>query len=263
MVLRVSGGSTAPARKGMAQFGGYGSMKKFLIVAALAGAMLQASAAQAVLTLTQTLSFSTVALDPATTGSETLSFNQFDTLSGRYQLTGVTVSYAPLTTALSDVIITSNSGNRRTYAATIGGTNTLSSSAFTSITGTFTGTSAAADFITGLGGGEANGLSRTVAIGYTATSGFTSPTITDYSAYLGTGTIAVTNTLSNITRAITTTGGQGNATVTSAEVGGTFSVVYSYIDLLPDPGTWMTMILGFGFVGAAMRRRRAQASLAA
>jgi hypothetical protein len=29
---------------------------------------------------------------------------------------------------------------------------------------------------------------------------------------------------------------------------------------LPDPGTWMTMIAGFGFVGGAMRRRRAIAA---
>jgi hypothetical protein len=38
------------------------------------------------------------------------------------------------------------------------------------------------------------------------------------------------------------------------------SVVYYYIDLLPDPGTWATMIIGFGMVGASMRRRRALAA---
>lgn len=34
-------------------------------------------------------------------------------------------------------------------------------------------------------------------------------------------------------------------------------VYYAALMVLPDPGTWMTMILGFGFVGSAMRRRRA------
>jgi hypothetical protein len=37
-------------------------------------------------------------------------------------------------------------------------------------------------------------------------------------------------------------------------------IYYTALTVLPDPGTWMTMILGFGFIGASMRRHRAMAA---
>ncbi len=36
----------------------------------------------------------------------------------------------------------------------------------------------------------------------------------------------------------------------------TATVYQQYLNALPEPGTWLTMILGFGFVGAAMRRKQ-------
>jgi hypothetical protein len=39
--------------------------------------------------------------------------------------------------------------------------------------------------------------------------------------------------------------------------------VMGYDLAVPEPGTWMMLISGFGFIGAALRRRRTTASILA
>jgi hypothetical protein len=50
----------------------------------------------------------------------------------------------------------------------------------------------------------------------------------------------------------------------SADVGGTFYLRQAeFLDAVPEPATWAMLVLGFGFVGASMRRRRLLASVSA
>jgi hypothetical protein len=237
-------------------------INKALVSASLFAGLLTAGAAQAVvvvgLTQSQTLNFA-----PNAAGlSQSLNVNQFNQgvlgTGTRYLLTGVQIKYSLVTVApLSTVTITSNSGNRRLLIDTVSATNTLSSSTFTSFNRTISGVSDVADFETGIAPGGANGLVRTVGISYTPASAFAPPTIVNVAPFIGSGTFAVTSAISNLANNITTTvGGAGNATFTAGTYKGTFEIIYTFNDLLPEPGTWATFILGFGAVGAAMRRRR-------
>jgi hypothetical protein len=176
----------------------------------------------------------------------------------RFLLTGVQIQYSLVTVApLSTVTITSNSGNRRLLIDTVSATNTLSSTAFTSFNRAITGVSQIADFQTGIGPGAANGLVRTVGITYTPATAFAPPTISNVTPFVGGGVIGVTSSITNLVNNITTTaGGAGNATFNAGEYKGTFQIIYTFNDLLPEPGTWATMIIGFGAIGVAMRRRR-------
>lgn len=241
-------------------------MKRFVRGAAMALAMVSATAAQAVaLTspLVQVVHFTTGAANT----SQILAFNKFDAgvlgAGTRYTLTGVTLSYTPVAVApLSQITITSNSGNRRLLIANVTATSTVSSGSLFSFGNTISGTSQVADFQTGVAPGGANGLSRTVGIAYNPLTSIGSAIVSNLTPYIGTGTIAVTNGITNFASNVTTTvGGAGNATFTSGQVDGDFTVTYAFIDNLPEPGTWVTMIMGFGLIGTAMRKR--QASVAA
>ena len=57
------------------------------------------------------------------------------------------------------------------------------------------------------------------------------------------------------------TDGTDNVLVVSGTTGGaaSFSGNLSFSQAVPEPGTWGLMLLGFGAVGASMRRRRARA----
>lgn len=58
------------------------------------------------------------------------------------------------------------------------------------------------------------------------------------------------------------TGGQSKLVVPGqSDTFGTYNGTLTYS--IPEPGTWALMILGFGFVGAGLRSRRAKARLAA
>ena len=237
-------------------------INKILVAASLAAGTLSAGAAEAVvvigLTRSQTLNFA-----PSAAGlSQSLNVNKFNQgvlgAGTRYLLTGVLIKYSLVTVVpLSTITITSNSGNRRLLIDTVSATNTLSSTTFTSFNRAISGVSGIADFQTGVANGAAKGLVRTVGVTYTPTSAFAPPTIVNVAPFVGSGTFAVTSAISNLTNSITTTtGGAGNASFTAGTYKGTFEVIYTFNDLLPEPGTWATFILGFGAVGVAMRRRR-------
>ncbi len=245
-------------------------MTNVLRLSAITAAMFMGTAAQAVvvLTSTQTLHF-TPAIGNT---SQTLSFNRFDPgvlgAGTRYTLTGVMLSYLPDATApLSTVTITSNSGNRRIVAATVTAQSTIT---FTTAPGTsfsfgsnLTGISAAADFSTGVSPGQANGLTRTVSIAYNPVSSFGSTAVgaPAVASFVGTGLVSVNNTLTNYaaSTSIVGTGGNGNGVVSGGQVGGDVMVTYTYVDELPEPGSWVSMLAGFALVGTAMRRRVALA----
>ncbi len=237
-------------------------INKFLLTAAFTVCFMAAQAANAVvvvgLTSTQTLNFA-----PTATGaSQTLTFNRFNqgTLGAgtRFLLTGVRITYTPAAAGtLSTVTVISNSGNKRTLIDTVTATTTLSSSAFTTFGGNIRGVSDVLDFNTSILSGNAQNVVRTANISYSAVSPITAPTITNVAPYVGTGSISVTKAITNIVNTITTpSGGAGNASFQSGDYKGTFQIIYTYNDLLPEPGSWATMILGFGAIGVAMRRRR-------
>lgn len=88
-------------------------------------------------------------------------------------------------------------------------------------------------------------------------SGTGSFTATDLSGFIGSGSIAVTNSLSNIIGTINrVSGGGGNQSLTGGSSAATLSVTYIY-EALPEPGTWAMLIIGFGFIGARLRAKRA------
>ena len=39
---------------------------------------------------------------------------------------------------------------------------------------------------------------------------------------------------------------------------GQFGILSGNFAAVPEPGTWLTMLVGFGFIGLALRRRRAR-----
>ena len=222
-------------------------MKAYITGAALAAALCMSSAAHAVTFITQTLNFNlgfSSATNPGGGGSQTLSYNLFN--GSPDKLLGVTILWTP--SFSGSITGNVNSGNRPTITGRLGSTLTLSSptSAFTTIsnpiaTNTITRTGVASGAFT------LTPLTTTLA-----------PTsiIGDTADFLGSGTASVTMTLANITRTTTTSGGSVNFASHSGNAGGTYTIIY---EVLPDPGTWATMILGFGMVGTAMRRRRKSA----
>lgn len=217
---------------------------------ALVAGLALSTAAYAVQTLTQTLTFTPTLFGTGPT-VETETFNQFDTLGGRFVLQSVEVDWS--TAFNSNITATSGSGNTRTLQTTASFTSSLSTAGnLFGFSNTVSGTSP--NYVLAGQGTTATFLVSGAGIGAFDTA-------TNLTPFLGTGTIAVTNTLSNIQGAISRVqGGNGNQSLTGGTALGSMSVVYYYIDLLPDPGTWATMIIGFGMVGASMRRRRALAA---
>lgn len=58
--------------------------------------------------------------------------------------------------------------------------------------------------------------------------------------------------------------GSGSIDVNPRQFGSAeITITYDYISGVPEPATWMTMILGFGLVGAMVRRQRPSAAGAA
>lgn len=79
----------------------------------------------------------------------------------------------------------------------------------------------------------------------------------DINPFIGGSTIAVSNSLNNLTSVLTVIGGQGNFDATSTgNLGGQLIIQYNFLDPIPEPGTWAMLISGFGLTGASMRRRR-------
>lgn len=188
-----------------------------------------------------------------TSTPETLSFLQFDTIGGRRTLTDVIITWTPTNNAV--YTFNNGSGNARNLSLAFNITSTLSSSAFTSIPTTFTNNA-----ISVIIPQQSQGALTNVAINNTGTPTLLDPV--DLNPFIGTGSIAVTNTFTNLTSLLTSNqGGFGNLSGTSGgKMGGTLTVQYTFLDPIPEPATWGMLILGFGMVGTAMRRRRAVAA---
>jgi hypothetical protein len=183
-----------------------------------------------------------------TSTPESLFFSQFDTLDGRRTLTNVTITWTPTNTAV--YAFNNGSGNARNLSLSFNTTSLLSSSLFTAST-TFPNPA-----INVIIPRQSQGGLSSVPINNTGNL-INLPT-PDFNPFIGASQIQVTNTLTNLTSLLTATqGGLGNLSGSSSgSVGGTLEVTYSWLDPIPEPGTWAMLILGFGLVGATMRRRR-------
>lgn len=91
----------------------------------------------------------------------------------------------------------------------------------------------------------------------TASSGNFTPA--SFVPYIGSGNYTVTHSLANLFSDVTlTTGGKGNLRgEANANVNGSFTIEYSYLDPIPEPTSWAMLMAGFGLAGAAARRSRA------
>lgn len=222
------------------------SLNIALKVSLVAAALMTASAASAVVTIVQTLNFSS-----AVPGSSSQAFNQYNVAGST--LTAVTFSWTE--TISGPLTITSSSGNSRTLNATVSADSVLSSNAF-NLTSTLTGTTP--NFV--LGG---RGTSAATSVTATGTNTITPASVTPF---LGSGTVIVLNSLNNLALTLNkVAGGSGNAAITGATISSTGTLVVTYtgtdvvVGSVPEPGTWAMMITGFGLVGMGMRRARAVA----
>jgi hypothetical protein len=226
-------------------------MKRSIFCTILATAMLSASAAQAVITITQTLNFNS-----ASSASVSQLLNQYNVAGSALQ--SVTFLWRPDPTATTATIV-STSGNNRTFTATATLTSSLTSSAFSTISAAQTA---------GTGTFAVNGKVTvttpftTLTPSYTGlNAGLTSSQGT--AAFIGSGTVAILNTVALTSFVATPTGGGGNFTATSnAHSGGSLLVTYIGSDVtpLPEPDSWILMLIGFGAIGASMRRRTVHAA---
>ena len=92
----------------------------------------------------------------------------------------------------------------------------------------------------------------------TATTEIYTISPTNFSPYVGTGSLSLVHQLSNfVSTAVFTGGGQGSLSGTATgTVNGEFEIIYNYLDPVPEPGSWAMLIAGFGMVGAMARRQR-------
>jgi hypothetical protein len=74
----------------------------------------------------------------------------------------------------------------------------------------------------------------------------------------GSGAGGIQADFDNTAHLITTTGGAFTLTVndTAVSTNGTNTPITGFIQAVPEPATWAMMLLGFGGIGFAMRRRR-------
>lgn len=225
-------------------------MKRFVLGAAMAVAMVSASAAQAVVyikTQVQNLTFASAA--PGTNTQQLLRFNP---VNGRV-LTAVSIRFFADPAALANTVkIDNGSGNTRNVTANYSMTNALTSSAFNlstaftsnSITYLLVKSSPITTYDLSFSGGQATLNPANV------------------TPFVGSGSIAILDTFSAVVQSSAVyQGGKGNTTITGSTGTSRLEVIYTYTDPAPEPGTWVTMVLGFGLIGAAMRKR--QASIAA
>ncbi len=101
-----------------------------------------------------------------------------------------------------------------------------------------------------------------IGIGTTSTSANGNFTPASFVPYVGTGTFTVSHSLANFfSDIVLDQGGKGSLSGTSdANVNGSFTITYTYLDPIPEPTSWAMLIAGFGLVGATARRRRAHAA---
>ena len=242
-------------------------MNKPLLSLAIATGLLGSTAANALYSFdsTQTIVFGT-AFDAThnytgnqstqfTSTPQTLSFAQFDTLDGRRTLTDVIITWTP--TLTSTYTFNNGSGNARDLSLSFNTTASLISSPYFNIPTSFTN-----DAIDVIIPQQSQGALTPVAINNTGSLTTIDPA--DINPFIGTGTISVTNTFTNLTSLlISNRGGFGNLSGTSSgQMGGTLKVQYFWLDPIPEPATWGMLILGFGMVGASMRRRRERSAAA-
>ncbi len=206
---------------------------------------MSATAASAVITITQTLDYTAA-------NANSLLLNQYNVAGST--LTNVVFTWRPNPIA-SSVTVVSTSGNNRTFVATATLTSSLSNSAFTTITASQTATT---------GSFAVNGkVTVTAALSQLSPSFLNpnAPITTSFgpSAFAGSGTLAILNSIALTNLAVTPTGGMGNFRSSSnARNGGVLVVTYTGTDVspFPEPASWILMIVGFGGTGALMRRQR-------
>jgi len=220
---------------------------KYFIIPALA-ALFAASPAQATDFLTQTISIPSTAA-PSTA---TLSFNQFDSSLGT--LTSITLSFA--STLIGNGTVTNTSGATHTYTLNEAASAALSGHGFS-----FTQTLASGTASTGPVAAHA-----TVNLAPISGSGSDSSTITSgFADFLGLGTVSFDF---SSTKSFSLTPASATLSLL-ASIGGAATISYGYdaatpppVGGVPEPASWAMMLLGFGAMGAMMRRRSTSISFA-
>jgi hypothetical protein len=237
-------------------------MKKLFVLCALF-AFTASSPAAAVIYLTKTVTasfshnFSTTSQYTGNTSNQlvaaaqpVIEFAQFNT-RGRFVLTGVEITLNRTLAALIE--LTNGSNNARAGNLQYQMSSTISNTTLGLSSAAVLGTASQAITIAA---GTRTLSQGAVNIGGTVTNVFTPST---FAPYAGTGNISLTSAVTNFISAVTvTSGGPGSLSgKSSGSVNGNVSVVYTYYDLVPEPGSWAMLIAGFGLIGAAARRRRA------
>jgi hypothetical protein len=212
---------------------------KYLIVPAVL-ALAYAVPAEATVTLTQTVNIAPTTA-PATSP---VVFNQFDTTLGTLQ--SITLSFA--STLIANGTAYNNSNASHSYTLTKAATAALSGNGFN-----FNETLASGSVSLGTIAGK-----TLINLAPISGSGSDSATLlSGFAPYLGTGTVS-------FTFASTSSFSLSTPSVLSliASIGGAATLTYNYDlpapppDGVPEPASWGLMLLGFGAMGAAMRRRR-------
>lgn len=232
----------------------------------LAGLASPAAAALWMKTATQTVNYS-VAFATTTqynnnpvnqiTSFQPLSFSiaQFNPLGSNGQALTLTNVKISLTSQLGgNISLNNGSGNARSgrLVFTIGNSFTVDLPGPSDFTVSTTPGSSVIPFSIA---GQSQG-----SIGVTSTNTSASGNFTPASfvPYVGTGSFNVVHSLSNFfSDVVLDSGGKGNLNGSSnANVNGSFVIEYSYLDPIPEPGSWAMLIAGFGLIGAAARRHR-------
>jgi hypothetical protein len=180
-----------------------------------------------------------------------ISFSRFNPVGSQGQALTLTSISILLTRSIDATITLDNgSGNARTGNLTFTMDSNFSSNPLFGFTNQLGSTVIPFNIAGGTQGPISTGT-----LGGTAINNF-SPS--NFAAYIGTGDILLTHSLSNFISAATFTGGGSGSLrgTSSGTVSGEFQIIYTYLDPLPEPGTWAMLLTGFFGVGAAARRQR-------
>jgi hypothetical protein len=218
-----------------------------LLAAGAAIAALGASAPAAALTIVQ----NTMIADAAANAATPFSFTQFDSLLGT--LNSVTLEFTATMPEVSGTL-TNNPGASRTFTLTRGINTAVTGNGFTNLS-----------LNLGTGSSSIGPLAAraSVPIGaFAGGSGTDSETLTgDLSAFIGAGNVNFSFARTSL---FSINPSSGTLTI-SPHASATATLTYDYTAPpppppppvpVPEPGVWALMILGFGTVGATLRRRK-------
>lgn len=214
------------------------------LIAPVVAALAFAAPAQATEVITQTIN-----IDPAAApDSEVIHFNQFDSSLGT--LESITLSFASSLSATGTLQNTSNASH--SYTLLGDASALLSGNGFS-----FTQLLASGPIAAGTIGGHA-----TKALAPISGSNSGSDTLlTGFAPFIGTGLVDFTF---SSTKNFTINPGAGTLSLL-AQIGGGATLTYNYSlpvvvpndpGSVPEPSSWALMLVGFGGMGAMMRRRR-------